>query len=99
MRAALLARHSPVEECQIVAGRADGIGIEEVIRSDVVLVDAALHQPHPHHLRVEAVVAGDVRRHRREMMDTGQVHKLYALAMISWPRAYDPSARSSHASG
>ena len=74
VRAAPLARHLPVEECQVRPRRPDGVGVEQVVRADVVLIDAALHQAHAQRLGVEAVVPADVGGNRREVMNAGEIH-------------------------
>ena len=73
-RAAPFAGHLPVEEGHVGAGRPHGVGVEEVVRADVVLIDAPLHEPHPEDARVEAVVVADRRRDGGEMMDAGELH-------------------------
>src|SRR5690606_30545311 len=80
--AATLARHRPVEEGDVVARAADLVGVEEVVGADVVLVHASLHQAHAKDLRVEALVAADVRRDRRQVVETTevQVHE----CSLSW---------------
>ena len=72
--AALLAGHVPIEERQVVPRAADGVGVEEVIGADVVLIHAALDEAHPHHLGVEAVVRADVSGDGGEVMNAGEVH-------------------------
>ena len=58
-RAATLAWHRPVEEREVGAGTPLGIGIEQVVRAHVVLVDAAFDEPHTERLRIEAVIFFD----------------------------------------
>ena len=72
--AAPLARHLPVEEREVRAGRPDGIGVEQMVRAHVVLIDAALHQTHAERLRVEAIVLADGGRNGREVVDAGEIH-------------------------
>ena len=77
VRAAPLGLHRPVEKGQVGAGRALGIGVEQVIGAHIVLVDAALHQPHAQHLGVEVVVVADLRGDRGEMVDTGKFEHIF----------------------
>jgi hypothetical protein len=80
-RAATLAWHRPVEERQISAWTPDGIGIEQVVRAHVALVDAAFDQPHAERLRVEAMILLDGGGYRGQMMNAREVHRvLYRLS-------------------
>ncbi len=53
----------PREKRQVAAGRADGVGIEQVVGPGIVLVDGLLDQAHAEHAGVEVDVllrlAGD----------------------------------------
>jgi hypothetical protein len=50
VRAAFLARRRPVEEGEIGARPRLAVGIKQVIRGNIVLVDGLLDQPHAEHL-------------------------------------------------
>ena len=75
-RTAHLALHRPVEESDVGAGTGLRVGIEQVVGADVVLVDGLLHQAQPHGLGVEFVIAARIRRHGRQMMNSGQLHDI-----------------------
>ena len=74
MRAAPLRRHRPVEEREIGAGAALRVGVEQVIRAHVVLIDRALHETHAERLRVEEMVVANLRRDRGQMMNAEKIH-------------------------
>ncbi len=57
MCAALLALRRPVEKGDVGAGRAAPVGIERVVRADVVLVDGRLDQAQPKRADVEVEIA------------------------------------------
>jgi hypothetical protein len=50
-----------------------------VIGADVVLVDGLLHQPQPHGLGVEVVVAARVRGYGGQMMNSRKLHDIHPL--------------------
>ena len=74
MCAALLARHRPVEESQIAAGRGFAVGIEQVIGGDVVLIDRLLHEAHAEQAGIESDIARRIGGDGGEMMDAGELH-------------------------
>src|SRR5258708_9946550 len=87
----LLGRYGPVEKGEIRAWRTFRVGIEEMVRADIVLIDAALHQAHPERARVEMVIVAYARRDGREVMNAGQLHGRYAACVVSfWARASSP---------
>jgi hypothetical protein len=80
-RAAAFARHGPVEEREVGAWVTLRVGIEEVVRAHVILVDGPLHQPHPKRLRIEAMVLLDSRGNRGEMVDAGERQGRHSLIL------------------
>jgi hypothetical protein len=46
-----------------------------MVRSDIVLIDGFLYQTHPEDVRVKIVVTARIRRDRREMVDTVELHE------------------------
>jgi len=75
MGASLLRRGRPNEEGQVSAWSPLPVCVEEMVRSDIVLIDGFLYQTHPEEVRVEIVVTARVRRDRREMVDTVELHE------------------------
>jgi hypothetical protein len=64
----------PVEEGDVAARRGLAVGVEEVIRARVVLVDGLLDEAHAERARVEVVVAAGVGRDGRQVVDAGELH-------------------------
>ena len=54
-----------------VPGVAFGIGVEQVIGADIVLIDAPLDQAHPKRFGVKALVLANLRRYRGQMVNAG----------------------------
>jgi hypothetical protein len=48
----------------------DGIGIEEVIGADIILIDTAFHQAHSQNPGVEAKVLAYIGGYRRQVVDS-----------------------------
>src|SRR5690606_4647606 len=94
-------RQRPVEESEVRTGRAGGVGIEEVVRADVVLVHAALDEPHTEHACIEQVIFGDLRGDRRYVMES---RKLHVIAFVEcrhrlWVQDCRRGVARSHARG
>jgi len=74
MGASLLRRGRPNEEGQVGSWTPLPVCVEEMVRSDIVLIDGFLYQTHPEEVRVKIVVTARIRRDRREMVDTVELH-------------------------
>jgi hypothetical protein len=59
----------PGKERQIGAGVRLRVGIEEMVRARVVLVDGPFDEPHPQHNRVERQIHLRIARDARDVMD------------------------------
>src|SRR5829696_3703551 len=59
----------PWEKREIGAGMPDSVGIEQVVSSGVILVDALLHKPHSKYACVEVEVLLSVPRNRSDVME------------------------------
>src|SRR5690242_3829433 len=73
MRAAALAGDRPVEEGDVGAGARVAIGVEQVIRAGVVLVDRLLDQAQAERAGVEATVGRRLGGDRGQMMKAGKL--------------------------
>src|SRR4029079_12006592 len=69
------------EECDVGAGRALLVGIEEVVDGRVVLVDRLLDEPQPERARVEGDVLRRVTRDARHVVDAVKPHPPILPAM------------------
>ena len=65
----------PVEEGHVGAGRADAVGVEQVVGRDIVLIHRLLHEPQPEAPRVEGRIVGGPRGDGGEVMKSGEVHQ------------------------
>src|SRR5262249_4041121 len=62
-------RHRPREEGQIRSRMPLGVGVEQMVGAGIVLIDAALDQPHPQPARVEVEILLRRPRNRGDVMD------------------------------
>ena len=60
-RSAAFRRHRPIEERQVAARSAFRVGVEQMIRAHIVLIDGASHQSHAERLSIETVIVFDRR--------------------------------------
>ena len=77
--AAPLGPGRPVEEGDVGPGRGEGVGVEQVIGRDVVLVHRLLDEAHPQNLGVEPPVAGGVGGDRGQVVQAGELHGVLPL--------------------
>jgi hypothetical protein len=59
-----------IEEGEIGAGAGLGVGVEQMIGADVVLVDGLLDQPHPQQPAVERQIVARLRGNRGQMVNS-----------------------------
>lgn len=60
----------PIEKGEIMAGAGDLIGVEKMIRADIVLIDRFLDQAHAQRLGVEVIIAARLRGNRGQVVQT-----------------------------
>ena len=82
-RPARLRGHRPVEEGEVGSGRPLRVGVEQVIGTHVVLVDGALDEPHAQRPGIEVMVVPDLRRDRRQMVDSLQLDAHVGSLVVS----------------
>ena len=59
----------PIEECEVVAGAGNAVGVKQMVGADIVLIDGAFDQTHAERLGVKGVVLLDFGGHRREVVN------------------------------
>ena len=75
-------RHlGPREKCQVAAGMPFRVGIEEMVGSGIVLVDAPLDETHSEHAGVEIQVLLRRPRDRRDVMQSVDAIHVVILAL------------------
>jgi hypothetical protein len=90
-------RVSPGEERQVGAWMSLGVGVEQMIGPGIVLVHAALDQPHPEHARVEVEILLRGTGDRRDVVQT--VNAGHAVSSILRLRCLVHWAACSHSPG
>ena len=86
LAAAPLGRGRKIEEREVGAGIGFAVGIEQMIGADVVLVDGLLDQPHAEQAGVESEIFARFRRYRRQMVNPGQLHRLFLTCRSVAPK-------------
>ena len=70
-----------IEEGEIGAGRAFGIGIKQVVSADIILVYGLLYQAHPENAGVKGAVSRSGRCDRGDMMNTEELRNHWSACL------------------